>query len=61
MEWRPFGSESTARVLAFKKGCAGGGCVHININMAMSPKEAIHLSDTIIKAVKYTKKGVEWA
>ena len=61
MEWRPFGNKSTAKVEAYKKGCAGGKCVHIQINMAMSPEEAIRFSETIIKAVKYTKKGIEWA
>lgn len=60
MKWQPFGKKSTALVEAYRKGCAGGECVHIKIDMAMTPKEAVHFSDTIIKAVKHTKKGIEW-
>ena len=60
MKWQPFGKKSVVLVEAFRKGCGGSKCVHIIANSSMSPEEAIRFSDTIIKAVKHTKKGIEW-
>jgi hypothetical protein len=66
MEWKPFGKRKQVVIQAsqniYEKKIRGKTFPYIGVraNAIITPKEALRFSEAIIRAVKYTKKGVEW-
>lgn len=57
MKWIPFGKKSKSYVEGFRRGCGGTRCIHVKVDISMTPKEAEKLCKIIMKAIDYANGG----